>query len=103
MLLPHWGWGWGAGAVSWRLHSHQDLRVQPELGPDRWALAPPSPPGLLDLWEPSQPHLQPPGPLASGHFPFSLEPCPPQGPSVEAHSPAPPCPDPLFSSPRQGQ
>lgn len=73
MLLPHWGWGWGAGAVSWRLHSHQDLRVQPDLDLVRWGLASPSPSGLLDLWEPASPtsSLQGPWPLDTSHSHWS--------------------------------
>lgn len=95
--------------VTQRLDSYQDPRVQPILGLGGWELASPSPPQHLDLWEPSQPLPQPPGPgppdaprpSASGHFPLELR--LPWGLSVKAHSPAPQYPEPLSSTPRQGQ
>lgn len=60
--------GGGIGVVTWYFDSHQDPRVQPSLG--------------LDRWEPSQSLLGP-----SEHFP--LEPGLPWGLSVKAHSLAP--------------
>lgn len=53
--------GKGAGAVTQRLDSYQDPRVQPNLGLGGWELASSSPP-THDLWEPSQPLPQPTGP-----------------------------------------